>query len=250
MTRFLIGNWKMTGDFNFAKSFMQELVGLELVRNLPATIELINCPSAIWLGELAKITEGSNIKLGGQDCHFASNGAFTGDISAKMLREAGCEYVIVGHSERRRGHGENDAAVAHKSNAALMADLHPIICVGETKAQRDEGVHQNAIKRQIKNLLAEIIPHHSLIIAYEPVWAIGTGHTPTIAEIEEMFEVIIAECRRHGIYLLNLLYGGSVRPENAASLFAIQSLSGLLVGNASTQLRQWTEIIKTAIDAV
>ncbi len=245
--RFLVGNWKMNGDIEFAKAYMQSLADCDIVRKLPPTIKLISCPPAIWLNELCKITKNTGILFGGQDCHFASNGAFTGDISAQMLSDAGCEYVIVGHSERRRSHGENDAAVAHKANAALSAELQPIICVGETKAQRDEGVHKAAIQKQIKNLLAEIIPHHSLIIAYEPVWAIGTGHTPTISEIAEMFDVITIECRSHGIYLINLLYGGSVTCDNASALFQIPTLSGLLVGNASMQLRQWTEIINAAI---
>ncbi len=245
--RFLVGNWKMNGNFEFAKSYMSSLAQHEIVRNLPPEIKLISCPPAIWINQLHAITANTNIILGGQDCHFATDGAFTGDISAQMLHDTGCEYVIVGHSERRRSHGENDAAVAHKANAALAAELQPIICVGETKLQRDQNVHRAAIEKQIKNLLAEIIPHHSLIIAYEPVWAIGTGHTPTIAEIKEMFDVIINECRRHGIYLINLLYGGSVNAENAPALFEIANLSGLLVGNASTQLQQWTEIIKTAV---
>jgi triosephosphate isomerase (TIM) len=247
VAKYLVGNWKMHGDAEYALEYMLAFCAEPLLEELPNDLHIITCPPAIWLHQFQTIVAGTKVKLGGQDCHFAMSGAFTGDISAEMLRDAGCDYVIVGHSERRSAYFENDATVAHKANAALLADLQPIICVGETKEQRDDGEHIAAIQAQIKILLAEIIPHHSLIIAYEPIWAIGTGHTPTTDEISEMFEVIINECRRHGIYLVNLLYGGSVRPENAEELFKVKNLSGLLVGNASTQLKQWTEIIKAAI---
>lgn len=237
----------MHGDSEYALEYMRSLANDETVINISDNLNIVTCPPAIWLHQFLEITKDTNIKLGGQDCHFAMNGAFTGDISAEMLKDAGCEYVIVGHSERRRAYGEDDIIVAHKANAALIAELKPIICVGETKLQRDNGEHIKAIQLQIRTLLSEITPHHSLIIAYEPVWAIGTGHTPTTDEIAEMFDIIMHECKRHGLYHINLLYGGSVRPENATELFQVKTLSGLLVGNASTQLKQWTEIIKAAI---
>jgi triosephosphate isomerase len=201
----------------------------------------------VFLSELQEIIRNTPIYLGAQDCHEKETGAFTGDISAHMLRDVGAEYVIVGHSERRRGHCEEDSAVARKANAAHFAEVQPIICVGETKAQRESGEHKEAITLQVKRLLADIVPHHAVIIAYEPIWAIGTGHTPTLEEIAEMCEVIMRECRAHAMLNVQLLYGGSVRGENAASLFTIPLLSGVLVGNASMQIGQWTEIVKAAM---
>lgn len=245
--RLVVGNWKMHSTRHQAVEYMRALAALPWLSDVPPDVRLIHCPPSVFLSDMQAIVQGTCLHLGSQDCHEKESGAYTGDISAHMLREVGAEYVIVGHSERRRDHCEGDGNVARKANAAHFAELQPIICVGETREQREAGQHKSAIQLQIRRLLADIVPHHALIIAYEPIWAIGTGHTPTMDEIAEMCEVIILECRAHAMMNVRLLYGGSVRGENALALFNIPLLSGVLVGNASMQLGQWSDIVKAAM---
>jgi triosephosphate isomerase len=234
--RLTAGNWKMHG---------LRATGLTLARDLAARVaaaggsgcELLVCPPATLLTEIAAALAGSGIGLGGQDCHTAEKGAHTGDLSAAMLADAGCRSVIVGHSERRADHGEGDATVAAKAAAAHAAGLTAIVCIGETEAERDAGRALAVAERQLAGSLPTTATAANTVLAYEPVWAIGTGRTPTPADVREMHGHIrrrlAAEVGKPEASRLRVLYGGSVKPANAATLLAVDDVDGALVGGAS-----------------
>src|SRR5581483_771308 len=215
--RLVAGNWKMN---RLAADGAALARGIAERARSPHRCELLVCPPATLLAAVASVLAGSAVALGGQDCHPEAKGAFTGDISAEMLKDAGCAYVIVGHSERRHGHGESDAVVRAKAAAAWRAGLAAIVCVGETRAEREAGRALDVVAGQI----AGSVPHSAgsarLVVAYEPVWAIGTGLTPTAVDIAEMHEAI----RRRVPDGTRLLYGGSVNPKNAAEILAIANV--------------------------
>ncbi|ROQ01628.1 triosephosphate isomerase [Stella humosa] len=192
------------------------------------------CPPATLLGLAAHALAGSPVALGGQDCHTAAGGAHTGDLSAAMLADAGCRFAIVGHSERRADHGEGDALVAAKAAAAQAAGLIAIICVGETEAERDEGHAHAVVARQIAGSIPAGATALDTVVAYEPVWAIGTGRTPTADDVQAM-HAHIRSCVPAAIdaSALRILYGGSVKPGNAAVLLRLPDVDGALVGGAS-----------------
>jgi triosephosphate isomerase len=198
--------------------------------------EIVICPPATLLMAAAPICEGSPVALGGQDCHIEASGPFTGEISAEMLKDAGAAYVILGHSERRLDHYEYDHLIQEKTKAAFRAGLTAIVCIGETRAEREAGEALPVIAAQ----LAGSIPGHSaperLVIAYEPVWAIGTGLTPTLHEIAEMHRFIRLRLDQllpgQGVRI-RILYGGSVKPGNAGEIMAVEGVDGALVGGAS-----------------
>jgi triosephosphate isomerase len=242
MQKLAAGNWKMNG-------LTAALAEVHALIALPAACEVLLCPPATLLAQMAYAARGSALALGGQDCHQAEAGAHTGDISAAMLRDAGASYVILGHSERRAYHGETDALIKSKAAAALAAGLTPIICIGETLAQRDAGDTLAVIGGQLDGSLPEDAPN--LVVAYEPVWAIGTGRTPTLAQIAEVhaflrdrLETLIG-AKASGI---RILYGGSVKPSNAAEIFAVPDVDGALVGGASLKAADFSAII-TALSA-
>ncbi len=233
MRQLVVGNWKM----NLLRTEALDLAS-ELRRGIAdVAAEIVICPPAITLPVVARTLDGSGIGIGGQDCHQQKAGAHTGDVSAPMLRDAGAQWVILGHSERRQDHGETDELVREKVLAAAAAGLTPIICVGETADQRRGGQETEAVGWQLSGSLPQgfgnTIPG---VIAYEPVWAIGSGHTPTEDEVGAMHAFIREELLRQfpdaggGI---RLLYGGSVKPANAASLLAVAEVGGALVGGAS-----------------
>jgi triosephosphate isomerase len=235
------GNWKMNG-------FRRDL---DVIRAIAGAArggmraEILICPPATLLMAAAEICAGTPVRLGGQDCDSEPSGMHTGEISAEMLADAGAAYVILGHSERRAEHNETSEMVRVKAHAALRAGLLPIICVGETRAERDVGEALSLVGAQLK---ASIPPHPGpgLVVAYEPVWAIGTGHTPTPAEVAEMHAFIRSEL---GIGLgaggaaVRLLYGGSVRPENVKEWVAIDNVNGVLVGGASLKSADFMQIV-------
>lgn len=233
------GNWKMNGDLA-ALSEVEALIG-----SCPAPhCEVVICPPATLLHPMA-VRAGSAIALGGQDCHVAASGAHTGDIAAGQLKDAGASYVILGHSERRADHAETDALVAAKAAAAQGAGLTAIICLGETEAQRDGGQTLAVIAAQLEGSLPSGATAGNTVIAYEPVWAIGTGRTPTSEQIAEVHALI-----REGLSArvadgaaVRLLYGGSVKPDNAAAIFAIPNVDGALVGGASLKAADFGAII-------
>lgn len=208
----------------------------EIGRLGAVSCELLVCPPATLLAPVAHILIGSAIALGGQDCHSKQSGAHTGDVSAPMLRDVGCSYVIVGHSERRTDHGETDALVQAKAIAAHTAGLRAIICIGETEAERDAGKALDVLARQVAGSVPEQARAVDTVIAYEPVWAIGTGRTPTSAEISAAHSHIRARlAARIGSEAdaMRILYGGSVKPGNAAEILRLGHVDGALVGGAS-----------------
>jgi triosephosphate isomerase len=213
--------------------------------------EVAVCPPATLLAGAAKLLSGGALGLGAQDCFAADHGAFTGDISAPMLKDAGAQYVIVGHSERRAGHNESDAAVRAKAEAAHKAGLTVILCVGETRAEREGGRAVEVVSGQLRGSLpAKKATPADLVVAYEPVWAIGTGLTPTPADVAEMHGAIRALLRQ--VYgeaggKMRILYGGSVKPTNARELLSLANVDGALVGGASLKATDFMAIAATYV---
>jgi triosephosphate isomerase len=238
----LAGNWKMNG----VRASLAELRALARVFGEdPVPHHIVVCPPATLIGEAVRAVEGSRIGIGGQDCHAEATGAFTGDIAAEMLRDAGATHVIVGHSERRQYHGETDAQVAAKASAALRAGLTPIVCVGESDDERRAGKAARTVRTQIDASLPDGLKAGAFAVAYEPIWAIGTGKTPTLDQIAEM-HTMIAERVGARFGGAPVLYGGSVKPSNAAEILAIENVGGALVGGASLKAGDFVAIIRAA----
>jgi triosephosphate isomerase len=237
MKPLIAGNWKMNG-FRAALQEIERLAEYMGGRALPDRDVLV-CLPATLLAEAAKYKT-SGVLIGAQDCHATPSGAHTGDISAEMLQDAGADFVIVGHSERRNGHGESSAEVRDKASAALRAGLVPIICVGEQLDERKAGREAEIVSDQI----AESIPNGEgeIVVAYEPVWAIGTGLTPSIAEISTMHALLREKLGRPA----RILYGGSVKASNAKEILAVKNVDGALVGGASLKAEEFFAIIKAA----
>jgi triosephosphate isomerase (TIM) len=237
------GNWKMNG---LRKSLAEVASICEAVAAGGAgKAEVVVCPPATLLVAAAGICQGTPVGLGGQDCHAEASGAFTGDISAEMLKDAGASYGILGHSERRAGHHETDKIVRAKAEAALRAGLAAIICVGETRAERDAGQAFSIVGTQLAGSIPENSPPGQIIVAYEPVWAIGTGLTPMPKDIAEMHGFIREWVNQHlpgqGASF-RILYGGSVSPANAAELLSVEDVDGALVGGASLSCAEFMAI--------
>jgi triosephosphate isomerase len=242
MQRLIAGNWKMNGlraeAVSLARAIRDGAGGL--------ACELMLCPPFTALAAVAEVLTGSAVALGAQDCHAEVSGAFTGDISAAMLADLGCGAVIVGHSERRQGHHETSPAVRAKVKAAVAARLLPIVCVGETKEERDAGAAQAVVCAQV----AESLPDgFAGVLAYEPIWAIGTGVTATERDVASMHAAIraalIARLGEAGGGV-RILYGGSVKPDNAAALLAVAEVGGALVGGASLVAADFLAIARAA----
>jgi len=236
------GNWKMNG----VKASLAEISALEAAFPAP-NCDVLICPPATLIAAMA--ASGKTVKVGGQDCHANAGGAHTGDISAEILADSGATAVIVGHSERRADHGETDAAVQAKARAAWRAGLMAIICVGETEAERDAGKALGVVGGQIAGSVPTGATGANTVVAYEPVWAIGTGKVPTLQDIAEMHDFMRAELTKsHGAEAENIrfLYGGSVKPGNAAEIFAVPNVDGALVGGASLKAADFGGIIAAA----
>ena len=230
----IAGNWKMNG---LAKDGLALADGLARLMRAGggAPADLLICPPATLVRAVAERVAGSGLLVGGQDCHGKASGAHTGDISAVMLADAGASHVLAGHSERRADHGESDATVRAKAEAALAAGLIAIVCVGETEAERNRGATLDTVGRQLAGSLPGAAHAANTVVAYEPVWAIGTGRTPTVAEVAEVHRFLRARLveRSADGAGFRILYGGSVKPENAAELLAVADVNGALVGGAS-----------------
>jgi triosephosphate isomerase len=253
MRQLIAGNWKMHGLNASAVALAQG------VRDGAAGVDcdLLVCPPFLHLDAVAGVLRGSAVALGGQDCHQAAQGAHTGDISAPMLRDAGADFVILGHSERRQNHGEIDETVRDKTEAALRSGLTPIVCVGETDEQRQSGQETELVGWQLAGSLPQGFAASAgargvgCAVAYEPCWAIGTGKTPTVEEVAAMHAFIREELVRqfgaagHGI---RILYGGSVKPGNAQELLAVPHVGGALVGGASLNAADFLAIARAARD--
>ncbi len=240
------GNWKMNG----LRASLGELQAMvQGARDLATKTDLMVCPPATLLGEFAAAAAGSPVTIGAQDCYPEPSGAFTGDLSAEMLADAGAKAVIVGHSERRTLHGETDALVRSKALAAHRAGLAAIVCVGETRVQREARETIAVVRQQIDGSLPDDPTAASLILAYEPVWAIGTGLTPTpqdVAEVHGFLRERLAS--RYGVagQGIRILYGGSVKPANARELMGVEDVNGALVGGASLKASEFLTIAAAA----
>lgn len=242
MHQLIAGNWKM----NLLRAEAAALARDVAERSHALHCDMLICPPFTALAVVGPLLNDSRITLGAQDCHWADNGAYTGDIAAPMLADAGCSSVIVGHSERRQFHAETSAVVRRKAEAACAAGLTPIICVGETDLERDAGRALEVVCGQV----GESVPHgFEGAVAYEPVWAIGTGRTPTRDDVAAMHGAIRRALVRHlgadggG---LRILYGGSVKPENAAELLAVPDVGGALIGGASLDAHSFIRIAQAA----
>ena len=236
MTRRVLvaGNWKMNGLRADGLALARDVAAA--TRQLSGDVDLLIFPPATLLAEVGTAIAGSTVALGAQDCAADARGAFTGDLSAAMLADAGCEFVILGHSERRQFHDETSELVARKVMAAQDCNLSTIVCVGETVAERDGGRALAVVGEQIDLSIPQLCNASTLVVAYEPVWAIGTGRTPTIGEIEEVHAFLRDRLRDRFADAggkIQLLYGGSVKPENAHEILAAGNVDGALVGGAS-----------------
>lgn len=239
MRQLIAGNWKMFGLTAEAVA-----IATPLLEAGALTRDLLVCPPATQIALVSRLLAGSPVAVGGQDCHTETHGAHTGDISAPMLRDAGASYVILGHSERRQNHGETDSLVRAKTLAAVAAGLTPIVCVGESAEERQAGWETAVVGKQLNGSLPD---DFAGIVAYEPVWAIGTGRTATEADVAAMHLFIRqALVRRFGPAgeAMLILYGGSVRPSNAASLLAVPHVGGALVGGASLKASDFLDIAR------
>jgi len=242
----IAGNWKMNGlaaDLEEARTLASALAAA------PARARVVLCPPATLTARMAAVLADSAVAVGGQDCHAEIAGAFTGEVSAEMLADAGARLVIVGHSERRAGHGESDTAVAAKALAAVRGGLEPIVCVGETLEQRQAGRALEVVTGQVAGSVPPALGEAAFAVAYEPVWAIGSGLTPSIAEIEEVHAAIrkalVAAFAQAGARA-PILYGGSVKPANAAEILRAAEVGGALVGGASLKAADFLAIVRAA----
>jgi triosephosphate isomerase len=239
----IAGNWKMNGLRSSMPEFEAMLAGAPKVSG---TADLLICPPATLIAAFAaKLTGTKGVAIGGQDCHPKASGAHTGDISAEMLADAGATAVIVGHSERRADHGEGDNLVRQKAEAAWRAGLTAIVCIGETQNQRDTGQTLDICRGQLQASLPDGSRADNMVVAYEPVWAIGTGLTPTAIDVEHIHqfirETLSARFSGEGAGM-RILYGGSVKPSNAKELMAVANVNGALVGGASLKAADFLAI--------
>jgi len=233
------GNWKMNGLVASVGELKKIIAGASRV----SKTDLMVCPPATLIASFAAVARGTPVLIGGQDCHALASGAYTGDVSAEMLKDAGASAVIVGHSERRQYHHETDPEVRAKAQAAWRAGLLPIVCVGETRPQREAGHALDVVAGQLKGSLPD--GAGDFVVAYEPVWAIGTGLTPTPADVGEMHRSIREHLiSRYGMsgQGTRILYGGSVNPKNAAELLVVENVDGSLVGGASLKAEDFLAI--------
>lgn len=243
-TPLIAGNWKMNGT-GPALAEARAIAAAAAA----ARVRLALCPPATLVERMSREVAGAGLEIGGQDCHAEAAGAYTGDVSAEMLAEAGAQLVILGHSERRAGYGEDDALVAAKVRAALRAGLEPIVCVGETRAEREAGRALAVVTQQVRGSLPGELAGKPFTVAYEPVWAIGTGLTPTLEDIAEVHHAIRATLKDmfgEAGGAPAILYGGSVKPGNAAEILALPEVGGALVGGASLKAADFLAIVAGA----
>ena len=241
----VVGNWKMQGSLVSVEALLGDLVSAT-----PAVgVEVAVCPTYVHLAQAVSLCRFSSLTLGAQDCSHAQSGAYTGEVSPAMLAEIGCRWVILGHSERRQYQGESDVLIAAKLMSAAEAGLRPIVCVGETREQRETGAAQAVVSAQLEGALKGQTNLAQLVVAYEPVWAIGTGLTATPEQAQQMhafMRVCLADIANVDSAATRILYGGSVKPDNAAQLFAQPDIDGALVGGAALVAADFLAIINAA----
>lgn len=250
MRKLIAGNWKMSlfgGEAIELTEGIRDAVSAN--ESVTEGAELLVCPPYLYIGIVQTVLgPESGVSVGGQDCAYTNNGAHTGDISAEMLADAGCEYVILGHSERRQNHEESDDLIAEKSEKALEQGLNVILCVGETEDERDAGKAEEVVAAQIDNANFEGADAEKITIAYEPVWAIGTGKTASVDDVKAMHGFIRSKLQEKLAYGsdIRILYGGSVKPENAKALLSVPNVDGALIGGASLKAESFMAIAEAA----
>lgn len=240
-----MGNWKMYGS----KASVGDLLGAVARKGEALAADVVVCPAFVHIPQAVTLCEGSLIAVGAQDCSHMASGAYTGEVAAEMLADLGCRWVILGHSERRQYHGESDDMVAAKLAAALAAGITPVVCVGETLDEREAGGAEYTVAQQLQGALRGQSNLKKLVIAYEPVWAIGTGLTASPEQAQEMHAFIRACLEAvNGVNAerTRVLYGGSVKPDNAVALFAQPDIDGALVGGASLDAEDFRQIVAAA----
>jgi triosephosphate isomerase (TIM) len=241
------GNWKMNGLKASIGELEKIIAGARKLAQSSVNVDVMVCPPATLIAGFAAVARATPVAIGGQDCHALASGAYTGDIAAEMLRDAGAQAVIVGHSERRRHYGETDAAVRAKAGAAQRAGLAAIVCVGETRAERDGGRTNDVLRAQLDGSLPDSVENlaSGVVVAYEPVWAIGTGLTPAQSDIGAVHGFIrqrLASRYGEAGRGIRILYGGSVKPDNARDLLTVENVDGALVGGASLKAEEFMAI--------
>ncbi|MGV3559810.1 triose-phosphate isomerase [Larkinella arboricola] len=248
--KIVAGNWKMNKTLDEAVALVSEVVNM-INDEVTSDVQVVLCPPALYLTTLKPYLEGqSRIALGAQNCHEKASGAYTGEISAQMLKSINVSYVILGHSERRQYFGETNAQLAEKVNSALANGLTPIFCCGESLEQRESGVHLDFVRTQLTESLFHLSPEQfaNIVIAYEPIWAIGTGLTASSAQAQEMHEMlrqhIASQYGQEVADNTSILYGGSANEKNATELFAQPDVDGGLIGGASLKSREFTTVVK------
>jgi len=251
--KIVAGNWKMNKTREEGLSLVSELTNM-IRDEVRGSVQVVLCPPFLHLTAVGKLTESyDNVALGAQNCHQKASGAYTGEISAAMLKSAGVQYVILGHSERRQYFGESNALLKEKVDIALETGLTPIFCCGESLEQREAGIHMDFVRGQLTESLFHLGNEQlrRIVIAYEPIWAIGTGKTASNAQAQEMHAALRAHLTtQYGAGVageIRILYGGSVNAGNAAELFASPDVDGGLVGGASLKSREFTDIVKAAV---
>ena len=250
MKKLIAGNWKMNCNLDEAKWLIADVInGIHASESLTRTCEFLVCPAYIYMPTIrhAVLNHGL-LSFGAQDCSSEDNGAYTGEISAAMLKDSGCDYVIVGHSERREYQNENNALIRKKAKKAMQNGITAIICIGESESQREFGQAVEVVVKQLEECLPDGADAKNTVIAYEPVWAIGTGKTPTNEDIKEIHDAIrekLKEKLADGANI-RILYGGSVKPENAADILNIDNVNGALIGGASLQAESFLGIARAA----
>jgi triosephosphate isomerase len=251
-TKFIAGNWKLNLTIEEGTALVQGLAKFLYENPKTAAVEVAVCPVALALNAVAKAASGSRVGVGGQNCYWEEKGAFTGELSPGLLKNAGAQYVILGHSERRQYFGETDATVNKRLGAALKQGLVPILCIGETLAERQGGKLQQVLETQVKGALAGFTAEQlkTLVVAYEPVWAIGTGVVATTAQAQEAHAFVRSVLR--GVVggladSVRIQYGGSVKPDNAREILGQPDVDGALVGGASLKVADFTAIIAGAV---
>jgi triosephosphate isomerase len=241
----IAGNWKMNTDRHEAKALTKSIV--DSVGRI-YKVDVVLCPPSLWLHDTEKVIRDSHICLGAQNLHWEEKGAFTGEISAPMLKSASCKFVIIGHSERRQYFGETDETVNRKIKAAHAFGLIPIVCLGETLAQREANETNRVITNQFENGFKNVSDFSNIVIAYEPIWAIGTGKTATPEQAQDVHSLLrsLLKTKTNSFESIRILYGGSVKADNAAILFGKEDIDGFLVGGASLKAADFSAIIKAA----
>ena len=246
MSQLIAANWKMNGLFDDSRKLVGG-ISQHLQKNKKRSPKILICPPFPLIPSVIESYENKNLHIGAQDCHWELNGAHTGDISPQLIANLGCSHVILGHSERRANHFESNEIVNKKAKSAISCNLHPIICIGETQDERNSGQMEVIIKEQLTRSIIDLPLEKQLIIAYEPIWAIGTGIIPSLEQITDAHAFIIEIISSIGFKDSLILYGGSVKPSNAKDILSLKGVGGALVGGASLNLSDFLQIIGSSV---